>query len=229
MHAAPVRSDPVRRPPLIEDLAEEGPARTGVVNDPPAGRDSLAEPLHHVMRMDGLDRLPGEVEVRSPSRWVRALTDAKSLELELAGLALPKMRFQRNPLRQPDVLIEERREQLASVLAIHGTGHPQLCCGPAVSLKDTPDGLGEKQSEKGGSARRAVLDVARPRSLTVRESRCRPRDRCGQGARSEESPAREWPRRRTRECPCRGSARSRSRGFARRAPSGEFLRASARA
>jgi len=126
MHAAPARSDPVRLPPLIEDLTEGGPARTGVVNDPLAGRDSLAEPLHHVMRMYGLERLPGEVEVRSPSRGVRALTDAKGLELELAGLALPKMRFQRNPLRQPDVLVEKRREQLASVLAIHGTGHPQL-------------------------------------------------------------------------------------------------------
>ena len=97
-----------------------------MVNDPLAGRDSLAEPLHHVMRMYGLERLSGEVEVRSPSWWVRALTDAKGLELELAGLALPEMRFQRNPLRQPDVLVEKRREQLASVLAIHGTGHPQL-------------------------------------------------------------------------------------------------------
>jgi hypothetical protein len=36
------------------------------------------------------------------------------------------MRFQRNPLRQPDVFVEKRREQLANVLAIHGTGHPQL-------------------------------------------------------------------------------------------------------
>jgi hypothetical protein len=96
-----------------------------VVNDAPAGRDTLAEPLHHVMRMYGLERLPGEVEVRSPSGWVRALTDTKGLELELAGLALPKMRFERNPLRQPDVLVEKRREQLTSVLAVHGTGHPQ--------------------------------------------------------------------------------------------------------
>ena len=97
-----------------------------LVTDVGGGRDSLAEPLHHVMRMYGLERLPGEVEVRSPSGRVRALTDAKGLELELAGLALPKMRFQRNPLRQPDVLVEKGREQLASVLAIHGTGHPQL-------------------------------------------------------------------------------------------------------
>src|SRR6266571_4649643 len=33
MHAAPARSDPVRLPPRIEDLTEEGPARTGVVDD----------------------------------------------------------------------------------------------------------------------------------------------------------------------------------------------------
>jgi hypothetical protein len=38
----------------------------------------------------------------------------------LAGLALAKVRFQRDLLRQPDVPVEERREMLASVLAVHG-------------------------------------------------------------------------------------------------------------
>jgi hypothetical protein len=91
------------------------------VNDPVVREDSLTEPLHHVVRTYGFESLPGEVEVRRPSGWARAVTEAKGLELQLAGLALAQMRFQRDLFRQPNVLVEKRREQLASVLAIHGT------------------------------------------------------------------------------------------------------------
>ena len=58
------------------------------MNAPVVGEDSLTEPFHHVIRTEGLERPPGEVEVRRPGGRARAVTEAKGLELSLAGLAL---------------------------------------------------------------------------------------------------------------------------------------------
>jgi len=70
--------------------------------------------------------MKSSLKFRTPGGGARALTDAKSLELLLAGLALAEMRLQRDAFRQPDVRVEERREMLASVLAVHGKRHLQL-------------------------------------------------------------------------------------------------------
>ncbi len=138
IHAAPARRGPVRRPQDIEHLAEEVGPGAAAPHDPVGREDSLAEAIHQVSRAYALKRLADEVEreVRSPERGARTLAGAKGLELVLARLALAEMRLQRDPFRQPDGRVEERREMLASVLAVHGKGHPQL--SPWMILERAP-------------------------------------------------------------------------------------------
>jgi len=117
----------VARPQRLERLAEEN--RSGsCAPDPVARKHSLAEPIYHVCRAQPVERLAEEVEleIRSPRDRAReqALTQAKTFELSLADLTLAQMGFQRDPLREPDVRLEEIREIRPSVLAVHGIGTP---------------------------------------------------------------------------------------------------------
>jgi len=128
MHTSPALRAPVNRPHHLDRSIKESRPEAGTPNDPVAREYPLAEPVHHVSRTEAVERPADEVElkVRSPGGGARAPTDAKSLELLLAGLALAEMRLQRDALGQPDVRVEERREMLASVLAVHGKRHLQL-------------------------------------------------------------------------------------------------------
>jgi hypothetical protein len=119
----------------LERLAEENRSGARAPDDPVAREKPLADPVHHISRTQAVERLAEEVEleIRAPRGGVRPLTETKTLELLLTGLALAQMRFQRDPLREPDVRVEELREMLASILAVHGNRHPQ----PPYLLDDT--------------------------------------------------------------------------------------------
>jgi len=110
----------------LERLADENRSGSRAPDDSVAREKPLAEPVQQISRTQAVERLAEEVEleIRAPRSGVRPLTETKALELLLTGLALAQMRFQRDPLREPDVRVEERREMLASVLAVHGNRHP---------------------------------------------------------------------------------------------------------
>jgi hypothetical protein len=66
-------------------------------------------------------RDPRATEPRPPGNRARtAFLLLEILELLPALRALPQMGFQRDTLRQADVPVEERREALVSILAVHG-------------------------------------------------------------------------------------------------------------
>ena len=69
--------------------------------------DGVAKVLESIPGADLVERLAEkvELEIRSPRgrARARALTQAKTFELLLAGLTLAQMGFQRDPLREPDV------------------------------------------------------------------------------------------------------------------------------
>jgi hypothetical protein len=139
---APARREYGSRPQRLERLTEEDRSRSRAPDDQVAREASLAEPVHHGSRTQAVERPAEEVELetRSPRSRARELTETRSLELLLTGLALAQMRFQRDPLGEPDVRIKELREIFASVLAVHGNRRPQRQYSPWMILEKSPKG-----------------------------------------------------------------------------------------